>query len=330
MLLGLTYSEFDNHVGPQLRFSFPENIMSSESFEQLSDFVIVGRHLTNKIIVVKTEAFQFANFSVIIDNEKYERNALLFALGLVLSLEDDPEPYEVVLRKVASTLVALELEKEYLYNPATKQQLKFVLQSMYYDLRRNGSAQVEFDEANVLSMVLFKSPSQPIKVRAKDVPVLFQDFSGLSQLPWDISILHLLPHIDGVRTAQKCASDAAMDIDCVKKCLRILLHYGCIILTDIFKFSNIYQLVRVFDRDDDAKLLSEIAFFCCGSLFSSRGETSILSDHDESKYKEKIVALLTSLKPGFSLGDIITGPCFHLDFQGIDIRKLIAIALYRH
>ena len=53
-LLGITYSEFDNKVGPRLLYSYPSDVISSETFETLSDYVIVGKHLCNKIIAIKT------------------------------------------------------------------------------------------------------------------------------------------------------------------------------------------------------------------------------------------------------------------------------------
>ena len=74
-LLALTYSEFDNKVGPQLRYQFPLNVVSKDDFENLSEYVIVGKHLCYKAIAVRTEQFQFVNYSVAIDNKKYDRNA---------------------------------------------------------------------------------------------------------------------------------------------------------------------------------------------------------------------------------------------------------------
>lgn len=107
-LLGVTYSQFDNVVGPQLLYAYPD-VMSKECFESLSDYVIVGRHLCNKVIIVKTDQLQFANFSLGIENTKYERNALLFSFGFVLSVDVATEPFEPILRKVATTLLQLEV-----------------------------------------------------------------------------------------------------------------------------------------------------------------------------------------------------------------------------
>lgn len=110
-LRGVTYSEFDNIVGPQLRYMYPPDAITPEAFESLSHYVIVGKHLYNKIITVKTESFQFVNYAAAIENVKYERNTLLFSFGFVLSEEADTEPFEPILRKLSSTLIAMEVRK---------------------------------------------------------------------------------------------------------------------------------------------------------------------------------------------------------------------------
>jgi nitrogen permease regulator 2-like protein len=108
-LLGITYSEFDNKVGPQLKYSFPEDVLSTEAFEAYSDYVIVSKQLCEKLIVVEFEDVQFLNYSVAIDNTKYHRNALLFAFGFVLASGVNTEPYGAVLKKITTTFVNLEV-----------------------------------------------------------------------------------------------------------------------------------------------------------------------------------------------------------------------------
>lgn len=92
-LLAITYSEFDNTVGPQLRYQYPFNVVSREAFESISDYVIVGKHLSNKSLLVHLEQYQYLNYSVAIDNKKYDRNALLFAVGVVLTNDADADTY---------------------------------------------------------------------------------------------------------------------------------------------------------------------------------------------------------------------------------------------
>eukprot|EP00981_Chlorochromonas_danica_P006524 scaffold1420_cov182-Ochromonas_danica.AAC.2 len=50
-------------------------------------------------------------------------------------------------------------------------------------------------------------------------------------------------HIDGISHVRKLAREVVMDIECVKRALLILVHHKVVILSDIFKFTNIYQLV---------------------------------------------------------------------------------------
>ncbi len=66
----ITYSEFDNIVGPRLIYQVPTNVISSEAFESVSDYVIVGHHLCGKVIGIKLEQFHYINCCVAIDNKK--------------------------------------------------------------------------------------------------------------------------------------------------------------------------------------------------------------------------------------------------------------------
>ncbi len=45
---GITYSEFDNKVGPQLKFQYPPQAIAPEAFESFAEYVIVGKHLCGK------------------------------------------------------------------------------------------------------------------------------------------------------------------------------------------------------------------------------------------------------------------------------------------
>ena len=73
-LLGVTYSEFHNIVGPQLLYEYPENAISPDTFEAVSEYVIVGKHLCEKIIMVKIDNIKFVNFSVAIENSKVRKD----------------------------------------------------------------------------------------------------------------------------------------------------------------------------------------------------------------------------------------------------------------
>jgi hypothetical protein len=91
--LGVIYSEFDNEVGPRLLYQYPPEIMTPKTFETLSDLIIVGKHLCEKIMIFNFENQQIVNYSVAIDNSKYGRNTLSFAIGFILEENTDSVGY---------------------------------------------------------------------------------------------------------------------------------------------------------------------------------------------------------------------------------------------
>lgn len=109
-LLAITYSEFDNQVGPQLKYSYPPDFMTKDTFEAISDYIIVGKHLCDRLITFKQDHWQMLSYSVAIENTKYERNSLSFAFGFVMALETKhTEDYGKLLKKIVTTFVDLEV-----------------------------------------------------------------------------------------------------------------------------------------------------------------------------------------------------------------------------
>jgi hypothetical protein len=51
-LLGLTFSVFDNTVGPQLKYSYPPDVITKEIFEPFADYVILSKQLSDKVMKV--------------------------------------------------------------------------------------------------------------------------------------------------------------------------------------------------------------------------------------------------------------------------------------
>jgi hypothetical protein len=153
-LLGITYSEFDNKVGTQLKYCYPKDVLSKEAFETYSDYVIVSNQLCEKLIVVTFDEVQFMNYSVAIDNIKYERNALLFAFGFVLKRGVNTEPYSVALKRISATFVDLEMESEYLLS--SKEKLQDFLKALYTQLNSRNEAFIELQPSTYLALSLFR------------------------------------------------------------------------------------------------------------------------------------------------------------------------------
>jgi len=347
-LIGVTYSEFDNRVGPQLRMQYPEGVLSEESFETLSDYVIVGKQLLNRVIVVKHESYQFANYSVAIDNAKYERNALLFALGIVFKIDADTKPYEAILRKACSMLVSLELEREFLFNKDTKKQVAVILENLFIQLKNTGEVFMKIDAANVLCLKLFKEPLPPAPVDDWEVPVLLYDNMLLLNIPWELSMRHLIPHIDGRRSTKSIAREAEVDVDIVKKSIRVLIWYGIVAVTDAVRFSNVYQTTdRITDLLNPERGLDRLCQLMYmhpgpGTAVASSGDSGSGGGGDvesgvsqEQEHQQQIAIarkiaverVLMGLEPGLPLKDLILS-LLREDFPLtiIDFNRLIAIA----
>ena len=133
-----------------------------------------------------------------------------------------------------------------------------------------------------------------------------------------------------------------MDIDCVCRSIQLLVYYGCAIVSDIFKFSNIYELnnnwlanihvyLHAYDHNNPKHqhiedVLSECAAFC----FKSTSTLSQLSGNPKLIYA--IIELLCQFLLIFNIPSRpIRDFRAHLQHIGneslkkVNIRKLIAI-----
>lgn len=109
--LAITFAEFDNHAGPQLRYSYPPDIITKEAFEPVSDYVILGKHLCERVITIKLEKWQLLSYPIAIENSKYERNTLSFSFGFVLSHGAKSAEYGKVLKNIGSFFQDIEVRE---------------------------------------------------------------------------------------------------------------------------------------------------------------------------------------------------------------------------
>lgn len=95
---------------------------------------------------------------------------------------------------------------------------------IFTDLKNGRSCNFVIDEANVVSIKLFKPPYLPrevhtpyvtpatvlikLQVFEHEVPVLVRDRRKLMELDVDLAIQRIIPHIDGIQYAKKIAEAA--------------------------------------------------------------------------------------------------------------------------
>jgi hypothetical protein len=323
-MLGITYSEFDNIVGPKLEYAYPSGVLSADTFETLSDYAIVGSHLSKKSIVVKTADIQFLSYSVAINNPKYFRNTLLFSCGVVLERDAVIEPYEPLLRKLSSSLVALELEQEFLFKKNIKDmRLPQLLKDIFDSCKIHGEAFVEIDSANYLAIKLFSPVVQPRQIQEYEVPMLLYDTQLTANLPWDITLHHILPMIDGINYIKRIAELSVMDVDTVTKAVRTLLFYNCIIVTDIFRFNNVYQLYPDASRRllNEPNILQEIEQFAIVLPYNIHDYDDEDKDEPIRQYVEKPSSYISTSEGGVSNRDMSRNVSFEavqVEYQSND------------
>jgi hypothetical protein len=118
LLSGIVYSEFDNHVGPVIRFSYPETILTKEDIEIVSEYIVLEKHLCNEVILINHEKLQFLLICMNIDNKKYFRNSFTFSFAFVLSNQSlqqndiDVKCYHRILKSLTTFFYDLEVSRK--------------------------------------------------------------------------------------------------------------------------------------------------------------------------------------------------------------------------
>lgn len=107
---------------------------------------------------------------------------------------------------------------------------------------------------DAINLKLFPSYPNPPSVHDWDVPVLLLNLDKHVNGSWDLTLVKLLPHINGVNHAKRIAQLADTDLLLVKQCIEHLLYYSFAILIDIFQFSNMYAI-----RPQAARMLDDEA-----------------------------------------------------------------------
>ena len=82
---GIFYAEFDNHVGPTIRSIYPNDILTKEYQEVLSEYIILEKHLNEEVISINYDKLSCMFICTNLNDKKYERNTLSFSIGFLLS-----------------------------------------------------------------------------------------------------------------------------------------------------------------------------------------------------------------------------------------------------
>ena len=148
---------------------------SSTIFDSCSEYIITGSELAGNIINVSTHNIHLLSRpTILIDEETYERNTLLFSVGFVLRRKMDPQPYKPILSKLVMTIRDMEIESQFISQ--RKEQIQSILEGIVRSMNSyntNGECNMLLGPADVLHFKLFRPPHPHVKpVNDYSVPIL--------------------------------------------------------------------------------------------------------------------------------------------------------------
>ena len=221
------------------------DLSQNSIFAATSEYIITGHELANQTITVSTHGMHILSRPTIIEDTRYERNSLLFAVGFVLRRGVDPRPYWPVLSSLSSTLRDMEVESQFLSCASKRHGVQIVLEDALASLNSShGRCHLLLDDANLLGLRLFRPPPPPVPhVPDHGVPILLRPDWQLQTYDWDLTINWIVPHIDGIKHVRQIAASTEVDMDMVRACLRVLRHHNVLAHVDVFRYRNVYERV---------------------------------------------------------------------------------------
>ena len=99
---------------------------------------------------------------------------------------------------------------------------------------------IPIDDANTLNIKLFPAYPSPPPLSPHQVPLAIVNLNALKDESWDLTMLRILPYIDGINSLKQIAWRADADYKLVRKAAQHLVYYGCVMLTDVWSFTACY------------------------------------------------------------------------------------------
>lgn len=176
---------------------------------------------------------------------------------------------------------ALEEQSKYLSQRTSFNTIESILQQIFQDVNNYSECKIPIDESNTINMKLFPIFPPPPDIKSFDVPISTVRLESMIDANWDPTMEKIIPYINGINSIRKIAELADANYYLVKKCIQHLMHYGCIIMIDIFQFSNIYaptpNLVNLLKNPEMMKECQSYIYHPTTTLrsrFASHGSTS--------------------------------------------------------
>lgn len=212
-------------------------------FPSVSSFLIPRPNFCSNLISFTHNGYRLLSHPICISSSTYARNAYLFNFAFVLDEETPFASYTTVILKLASLLRTLEEQSRFLSRDTSAPnsgKVYALCEVLMEDLNNYCETQIPIDEFNTLNIKLFPTYPPPPPVLPHHVPLSTVRLADLVDDNWDLTMLRILPYIDGVNSVKQISLRADADYKLTRKAVQHLLYYGCLLLLDIFQYGAIY------------------------------------------------------------------------------------------
>jgi len=330
----LFYAEFDNTEGPVLPFQSPPGFLTEEMFDLCSQYVITKPALCNQPLGFTAFGLRFVCFPVLIEDPRYDRNALFFTVGAVVPMGADAEAWASLPRKLAAQLRELEAGSGFLLDPARKAVLSGVLESARLELAARAECSVAIEAHVMLHLRLTPraaggavSGAEVPEVADHQVPVPLRELIPRRGAGDDLALARVAPWIDGIRHVRKLAAAAGVSAKVARSVVQGLLAEGSVAMVDIFQFSSCYSTTRQLGKlfDDGALQAEAVAFIC--ELAAVAEEVAEQAAPAALPRWVQLFALFAALQSAVSVESWRQAHLAEIEALGADPRRLVAFGV---
>lgn len=230
------------------------------------------------------------SYPICLTSPDYPRNEFIFNFALVLgdpSTIDVPS-YKAVVKKLAHLMRSLEEQSRFLSDDTALPnagKIYSLCEMLMEDLNNYCECMIPIDELNTLNIKLFPTLPNPASVKPWHVPLFTVRIETMVDENWDLTMLRIIPYINGVNSVKRISTLADADIKLTKKCIKHLVYYGCVLLLDIFSFNAIYaptaEFVNLIVKDPEMQ--KECARYVNTAFAPSAQEEAIVDGISERR-----------------------------------------------
>ncbi|KAH6918357.1 nitrogen permease regulator Npr2 [Coprinopsis sp. MPI-PUGE-AT-0042] len=213
------------------------------NFADVSMYIIPHATLCGRLVTCSTSKCRIIGFPVELRG-RYERHYFRYNLCFVFERTADLSAYEAVVRKISRVLKSCEEESGFLSSPETSSQVHSILEQLYEDLNSYAETSIPVDQFNSIELKIFPFYPNPPEVKDWMVPVALINLPKRFEDNWDLTMIKVCHHIDGVNHVRRIAHLAECDPQLTRKAISHLLYYQVIMTIDIFQYSNVYTLCK--------------------------------------------------------------------------------------